>query len=337
MNIVYSSSDSYAECTGVSLWSLLNANKHIEEINIYILAVDISLQNQEKLKFVAKNFKRRICIIDAKEDFVATARAFNLPLMRGAYSTYSRICLNKWFSRLDKVLVVDGDTLVCGSLKELWDTDLSGKLIGAVPEVAMYGEINNIEDKDILNNVDVYYNMGICLVNLNEWRMQKIDSLLAKRIREETRSFKVADQSVINKYLNDYIVRVPLKFNYYSVVHSVTYGTIEKVFNRKKIFSKQEFENARKDIRIIHYFGHPFERPWFRFNAAYKKNKYSTIRNETPWNGQNLKKWNSSKNVIIRVYDVCCYLLLLLGLRDFCLKFRYYYGQKIKGMLKISR
>lgn len=337
MNIVYSSSDMYAECTGISIWSLFENNKDINELNVYILSSDISNSNENKLRAVAEKFNRKLNIIDAKQDFIDEAEKFDLPLMRGAYNTYSRICLNKWFSNLEKVLVIDSDTLICGSVKEFWDTDLEGKLIGAVPEVAMYGKFNKIEDPSILENVDTYYNMGICLVNLKEWRDKDIDLYMLKKIKEETSQFRVADQSIINKYLNPYIKRVALKYNYYSVVHDVKYSTIQRIFYKKEVFQEQEFDDAKNDARIIHYFGHQFERPWFRKNAAYRKKDYLKVRNRTPWSNEKMREWKKSGNFVIDIYDNISYFLLYCGARDICLKFRYIYGQKIKGILKMGR
>jgi lipopolysaccharide biosynthesis glycosyltransferase len=337
MNIVYSSSDAYVECTGISLWSLLDNNKNEKEINIYVLSTDIRDLNQKRLQKIAHTFKREIYIIDAKQDFVDAAEKFKLPLMRGAYNTYSRICLNNWFNDLDKILVIDADTMICGPLNELWNTNLDGKLLAAVPEVAMYGLVNNIESKEIINEKPMYYNMGICLVNLKEWRNRNIDEYLSKRIQTETEPYRVADQSIINKYLNEDIVRIDLKFNYYSVVHEINYSTINKVFSAKKVFSVDEYEGAKRDIRIIHYFGHSFERPWFKWNAAYRKKDYFGVRNETPWGKEQLRKWSKSKSRIIRIYDTISFVLLSIGARDFCLKFRYYYGQKIKGIVQINR
>lgn len=337
MNIVYSSSDAYSECTGISLWSLLENNREVEDIVIYILGTDISDLNRKRLFEVANHFGRVLHIIDAKQDFIDKAKEFNLPLMRGAYNTYSRICLNKWFSSLDRVLVVDSDTLICGRIDDLWNYNLDGKLIGAVPEVAMYGNTNNIEDKDVIYCGDYYYNMGICLVNLKEWRQKGIDEYLAKCIHNDDEPYKVADQSIINKYLNQYIVRVPLKFNYYSVVHSVNYQTVNNVFCMKCIFTEKEFDEAKNDTRIIHYFGHPFERPWFKRNSAYKKGLYYNVRNRTPWKNQELSKWPRKNNWIFNLYDYISYCLLILRARNTCLYFRYVWGQKIKGLLKIRR
>lgn len=337
MNIVYSSSDAYAECTGVSLWSLYEKNKHIKELNVYILDTDISDINLRRLQEVADYFGRPIVFIKASDGFAKGARELNLPLLRGSYNTYSRVIMNTWFDTLDKVFVIDSDTLVTGDIEPIWNIDIADKLIGAVPEVAMYGKYNSLEDPDIIRNVPMYYNMGMCLINLREWRKRNIDAVLRERITADNPKLMIADQSIINKYLNNDIERLLLKYNYYSVVHDVDLSTLRKVFPKKDVFNEYEYNDARCNPSIIHYFGHSFERPWFKHNAAYMRKEYLTIRNRTPWKNDPLRAWQRADSRIIQIYDIITYLLMLMGARKFALKFRYVYGQRIKMITGVHR
>ena len=331
MEIVYSSSDAYASCTGVSLHSLYMHNKDVEVLNVYILSTDITPANKERLHNTAKSFGRELTIIDAKDDFVREAERLHLPLLRGAYNTYGRVMLNTWFSHLDKIFVVDSDTMVCGSLKPAWEKEISKYLLAAVPEMAMYNPYNHQEDPEILSAIDMYYNMGICIINLKLWREKDIDKLIYENIQKETKGFMIADQSIINKYIGNEIARLPLNYNYYSPVHRVPYDTVCSVFSTKTVFSRDEFEDAKKHPVIIHFFGHSYERPWFKHNASYKKKEYLALRKQTEWKDEPLSRWRLRGSWVIRTYDVFCYLLLRLGLYAPCLKFRYIWGQRLKN------
>jgi len=331
MDIVYSSSDAYAACTGVSIHSLYLHNQDVETLNIYVLSTDISDANKERLHKTAQKFGRKLTIIDAKDDFIREAERLHLPLLRGAYNTYGRVMLNTWFSHLDKIFVVDSDTMVCGSLMPAWDLDISDYMLAAVPEMAMYNPYNHQEDPDILSSIDMYYNMGICIINLKRWREKNVDALIYANIQKETKGFMIADQSIINKYIGNEIKRLPLNFNYYSPVHRVPYKVVCDVFNTKKVFSEEEFNDAKKHTVIIHFFGHSYERPWFRYNAAYQKKEYLMLREETEWKNEPLSKWRLRGSWVIRAYDVLCYILLCLGLYSTCLKFRYIWGQRLKN------
>lgn len=55
MNIVYSSSDSYAPIAGVSIMSLLHNNTDADEINIYMIDNNISDENKRDLRIWLTN------------------------------------------------------------------------------------------------------------------------------------------------------------------------------------------------------------------------------------------------------------------------------------------
>ena len=337
MDIVYSSSDSYAMCTGISLYSMYENNKDVEELNVYILSTDISEKNRSYLHNVARQFDRPLTIIDAKEDFIRESDRLHLSLMRGAYNTYSRVMLNTWFSSLDKIMVVDSDTLVCGSLKDAWDLDIDDYYIAAVPEIAMYGKYSHLEDPQLLESLDMYYNMGVCVLNLKKWRDDGVDEIIYSRIQTEVNSFKIADQSIINKYLAGSIARLHLRYNFYTPLHNVPYQTINKVFNKKVVFSESELKEASEYPSIIHYFGHSYERPWFKHSVALRQKQYLDIKERSPWSDAPLLEWRSNSSTLFEVYDYLCYLLLRLKQYKTCLVFRYQIGQMLKDKLKRTR
>lgn len=337
MDIVYSSSDAYSECTGVSLFSLYLNNQDIDELNVNILSTDISDDNKRLLSDVAKQFNRTITIIDAKQDFIDEAERLHLKLLRGAYNTYSRVVLNRWFSHLDKIMVIDSDTMVCGSIKGAWELDMTNHLLAATPEVAIYNPYSHQEDMDLVDKKGLYYNMGICVVNLRKWREDRIDSIIEREIIKNDPEFKIADQSIINRYCGDMITRMPLKYNFYTPVHNVSLMTVEKVFSKRDVFTEDEFNDSKEHPSIIHYFGHSYERPWFKYSVAFHQKDYRNIRKKTPWGKLPLAKWRKENSIIIRIYDRICYVLLLLGLYSFNLKFRYIWGQIIKELLHIHR
>ena len=63
MEILYSSSDSYASLTGISILSLLENNKTDEEINIYIMDNCISEENKKKLRYVVESYGKNIYFV----------------------------------------------------------------------------------------------------------------------------------------------------------------------------------------------------------------------------------------------------------------------------------
>lgn len=335
MNIVYSASDYYAECTGVSMYSLLKHNK-TPDVHIYVLSAGISEENCQKLHEVAKQFDTPLDIIDAEAGFLAAAEKYHFQIMRGSYNTYARIILNQWLNFLDKVIVVDSDTLVCDDLGGLWALEMGEMLYAAVPEISMYGKYSNFDDREIVYAHEFYYNAGICMVNLKGWREARIDAMLEKVLPQDKTKFMCSEQSIMNKYFGDQFVRMPLRYNFYPTFHYVRYETLQKVFNQKTCFSYDEYLEAKEKTVIIHYCGLPYERPWFENSVSYKQELYLAERSETPWRDVPLKRWHK-RGSMKDLYDYVCYFLLRCRLYTLCLKFRLVFAQMIKGAIRRGR
>lgn len=60
VNIAYSFDDNYAQHAGCSLISLLENNKDIEEIDIYIIDAKIGKENKTKIIHIANKYGRHI-------------------------------------------------------------------------------------------------------------------------------------------------------------------------------------------------------------------------------------------------------------------------------------
>lgn len=337
VNVVYSSSDLYAQCTGISIYSLLVNNQDIEELNIYILDTDISAENKNKILRTAAEYNRSIEFIPAQEQFNKNIERYNLSILRGSYNTYARVMLNTWFSFLDKILFIDSDTLVIGSIKKLWETDLQGNLMAAVPEAAVYAKGCLSEDTELVDSYDYYYNMGIGLYDLKRWREENIDELIVSEIKKYDKCFYIADQSILNYTINNRMLRMHLKYNYYTAAHGVKYKTLVKNFSKKVVFSEVEFNEARQNPVIIHFVGHPFERPWYAKSSSPYKPIYDEYRKKTLWSGETLLKTPSSKNFIFFVYDYMTYLFIRLHMYNFSHWFRYILGQRIKKIVRQNR
>ena len=63
MDILYSSSDSYAFLAGISILSLLENNQEYPDIQIYIMDNAISEDNKRKLTDVVERYQREITFV----------------------------------------------------------------------------------------------------------------------------------------------------------------------------------------------------------------------------------------------------------------------------------
>lgn len=301
MYISYSSSDEYCEYTGISMISLFENNKNLD-LNIFLIDNGISLDNQKNILQIAKTYNREIVFVDGKKIIVELKN--RVPEFNGSFSTYSRIILDKIYpDYVDKILVLDSDTVINGSIIELYKLDVSNKIIAAVenPEFYMNNYLNN-EEKDIIKEKQFYFNAGIMLVNLKEWRNKNFSNCINQAI-STLRQFEFVDQTILNKALpqNEYI-RLPYKYNYCGHLWNEKERKNKHAFF-SKFFSETEIEEAERNPIIIHYKGYT-SRPWFKESDSSLQNLYLYYKSISPWKNTKLKSiFNSSYYKNLCVFD----------------------------------
>ena len=105
------------------------------------------------------------------------------------------------FPEADRIIQLDIDTIVCDSLKPLWDMDLDGYYMAACPEYKgvyhPYGE--------------PYFNIGVAVFNLAEMRKDGIEKKLIDLLNTEF--FICAEQDAWNKLAKDKIKQLEVRWN----------------------------------------------------------------------------------------------------------------------------
>ena len=127
-HIVYASDDKFAEILGVSLVSLFENSKDMDEIVVYILDSGITDDNKQKLLSVYKTYKRSdIIFIPGKN--ISEKLSMNVAVVQGSLSQYARLFVSSDLPKeLNRVLYLDCDIVVKESIRELWNLDLHGRV-----------------------------------------------------------------------------------------------------------------------------------------------------------------------------------------------------------------
>lgn len=104
---------------------------------------------------------------------------------------------------IDKVIHLDADTIINGSLKPMWEIDLKDKWYAMTPEYK--GRYKPFGDK--------YYNAGIMLLNLEELRKADIQGKMMHYLNTVRQPW--CEQDAFNKYgiENNKIVDLDVRFN----------------------------------------------------------------------------------------------------------------------------
>lgn len=193
MNIVYALTRNYYHKLLPSIRSLMEYNPTAK---VYILCEDDTFPLDLPCKATIIN-------ISEEHQF---DNSINIVNKFGGYINLLKVYYPKYLPKLNKVIHLDVDTIICDSLEPLWKIDVRNKWIAAVPEyTAVHGQLKLYGD--------IYYNAGVMLINLQQMRKDDIMDTMARFLIEVRQPF--ADQDAWNKYgiEQDKVVIAPVRFN----------------------------------------------------------------------------------------------------------------------------
>ncbi len=291
LNIMYSSDGNYARHMGVSIFSLLENNKDFEKIRIYVIDNEISKADLSKLNESVSLFD------NAEIEYISFEKQknrlnLNMP-WNISISSYARLFVGSMLPEtVDKILYLDCDMIICGSLKELWSTDLGNSLLAAVQD-SISTEVKNsvgVEGKS------KYFNAGMILFNLEKWRKEDFEKKCLTFIESHDGNVMHHDQGVLNAVCKNQVLFLPLEYNLMTIHYMFGRSSIINYFKEEADFySNSDIAKAKEKPKILHYTPSFTSRPWVKGCKHPLKNLYWETLNKTPWKGakpqKNTAKW----------------------------------------------
>lgn len=247
--IFFAMDDNYIPFMGVCLHSMI---EHLSKENLYeikILNTSISDKNKERIIRLEKdNFK--IEFIDLNEQInEIKEKLYTRDYFSAA--TYYRLFIPNLFSKYDKAIYIDADTILLDDIANLYDIDIKDNLIGGVTD----GVVSSIDIfKEYVEKVvgvsdwHNYFNAGLILMNLKELRKIEFKDKFIYML--DRSKFPVAqDQDYLNRICKG---RVQI---------------IDKNWNAMPI-NKELYKDESK-IKLIHY--NMADKPWHNDNVTFEK------------------------------------------------------------------
>ena len=284
MNVVYSASDLYSSLAGISLTSLLVNNVDVDEIHVIIMDNGISEGNKEKLKLTVQKYGRDIRFVPLSSSLEGT----NINIQKWNISTFGRLFEASSLPDLDKVIHVDCDTVVDGSLKPIWDLDMSHAVIAGAPDCLSDAYKSNIG----LQSTDTYVNAGLLVMNLARIRELNLEQKFLQYIETKSKLLTYVDQEVLNSCVRENEkIELPLRYNSYSILHHLTYKQLKCLRHVEHMFSEETYEDAIKNPVVIHFTGCFLEgtRPWIKGDRHPKRNIFEKYKKMSQWT--NMPEW----------------------------------------------
>ena len=201
-NLVFSTDENYIEYLSVALYSLLENNKDLY-FNIYVINGGIEKEVFKKIESITNKYNCNINNIEINDDiFDKLVQNHHF-----AKANYYRLLIPE-FIHCDKILYLDADIVVNGSIKDLYDENINDYFIASVenPGFNRHNELNMEEDSR-------YFNSGVMLINLAKWRSEKLQENVIDFVKNNSEVIKFVDQCGLNSIINGRWKRLPLKFN----------------------------------------------------------------------------------------------------------------------------
>lgn len=289
INILFSSDDNYAQHLGASVYSLLSNNKEFSEINVYIIDNGISETNRKNLATIESEFANaKFIYIDFTDwkNKLSLNMSWNISI-----SAYARLFVDSMLPKtVDRLLYLDCDMIVCGSLAPMWTTDLNGKVLGAVQDT-----IGDVTKSAVgLVPEDRYFNSGMLLIDMEAWRAQDMDNKCLSFINDHNGNVTHHDQGVLNGVLRNNWHLLNVENNLMTIHYVMSYGKTLNYFGEHASFYREsEVEAAKLKPVILHYTPSFTTRPWVGNCAHPLKNKYWEVLAKTPWKNAVPQKDNS--------------------------------------------
>jgi lipopolysaccharide biosynthesis glycosyltransferase len=196
-----------------------------------------------------------------------------LPLEARAHytiDTYTRLWLGEFFSaKVDRVLYLDADIVVVGSIAPLWNTDLGGALMGAVDIPGSDQGVRRLA----MRAEDGYFNAGVLVIDLVQWRATRAGETVLDYIRANPERVSY-DQDALNACFRSRTKRLDYKWN-----------VIRPFFREPLVLplERVEIDAIRREALIIHFNGG--SKPWSYFCDHPRKAEYDKYLRMTEWRG----------------------------------------------------
>lgn len=260
LNVLYQFNEKYVPYAGVSIVSLLENNKMVDEIVLFALTESVSEDSIDKLKEQVRMYQRSIHFIDTQE-LVEKMKALGIPEYRGSYATNMKMFIADYLDEsVDRLLYIDSDTIVCGEISHLFTLDMEDKPIAMVMD-----SLGNSHKRLIgMDKSDMYFNAGIILFDVKKWKQEKCTEQIQEHVQKIRAHYMSPDQDLLNVVFRNKIMRLDIAYNL-QPIHSVyNYNQLAMFFMQKRYYTEEEIVNAVKKPKILHAFRYLGEFPWHK-------------------------------------------------------------------------
>ena len=211
--IFFSTDDNYAPYLDVAIASLIaNASKDYC-YRIIILNTGLCAENIAKVKMnECAGFT--IDFVDISKS-VENIKSHFKNLYHLSIVTYYRLFIASLFPQYDRIVYLDCDLVVLGDISKLYNIPLGDNILAAAPDqyVRSTIEFRHYVRTCVGVDTDEYVNAGVLVINLKEYRKNKIEDRFIELITKYDFDLLDPDQAYLNYLCQNKIYMLPNGWN----------------------------------------------------------------------------------------------------------------------------
>ena len=193
----------FGRFAGITITSLVHNNIQ-HDLNIHIVYDELLPEDMDRLKKTEQLYRN--LTLHFYQITSTEGMTFVVPPGHITQAMYYRYLFAEMLPpEITKILYLDADIICKGDILSLWQTDLQGRVLGAVRD---WGEAKSCGRIGLKNGR--YFNSGVLLMDLVKWRQQQLTQKL-----EQIGSTKIlwGDQDALNGVIDGDFVELPKKYN----------------------------------------------------------------------------------------------------------------------------
>ena len=241
MNIAMCANNDFAAHCAATIASVLKNSANDDFFNFYIISDDFGNDTKNKFLKLKKIKDCKIYFIDFDDSGYKNFPATDIFPMQ----VYFRLKIPDLIKE-DKVLYLDSDIIVRGSLSEFYGTNIENNLLAAVEDFSSCYSSFSI-NRAKMWNLERYFNSGVLLMNLKYAREFNFEQKCIDFIQNNARKLVCFDQDTLNKVCENKVVFAGAEYNF------------QHQCKNKDV--KKDYQKHKKNIKIIHFV--TFKKPWY--------------------------------------------------------------------------
>ena len=210
INIAYTIDNNYVIPTLISIDSIIKNSSYDTKYDFYIVESGLTTYSKYLMKNHIKKYNHKVEFVPVDTDRITKGVNLYKHLTPIAIA---RVVIPEILPDVDRVIYLDGDTMVTGDLSDLYYSDLGVKSTGMVNDFIENVWLKRFSDFNLENG---FYNSGMILMDAKKWREQNLSQRIIDTLHNDLERYQktqFADQIIISEVLGSSIKTVHPRWN----------------------------------------------------------------------------------------------------------------------------